>query len=76
MLLRNYRRRSGELDLVARDGDVLIVVEVRTRSTETFGGAAASIDGWKRAQDRSRDHPAALNSAKISRGCECASTSS
>jgi putative endonuclease len=47
VLLRNYRRRSGELDIVARDGDVLIVVEVRTRSTETFGGAAASIDGWK-----------------------------
>lgn len=47
VLLRNYRRRSGELDVVARDGDVLVVVEVRTRSTEAFGGAAASIDGWK-----------------------------
>ena len=47
VLLRNYRRRSGELDVVAQDGDVLVVVEVRTRSTETFGGAAASIDGWK-----------------------------
>ena len=47
VLLRNYRRKSGELDVVARDGDVLVVVEVRTRSTESFGGAAASIDGWK-----------------------------
>jgi putative endonuclease len=47
VLLRNYRRRSGELDLVARDGDVLVIVEVRTRSTEEFGGAAASVDGWK-----------------------------
>ena len=47
VLLRNYRRRSGELDVVARDGDVLVVVEVRTRSSEDFGGAAASIDGWK-----------------------------
>ena len=47
VLLRNYRRKSGELDVVARDGDVLVVVEVRTRSTEAFGGAAASIDGWK-----------------------------
>jgi putative endonuclease len=47
VLLRNYRRRSGELDLVARDGDILIVAEVRTRSTEEFGGAAASVDGWK-----------------------------
>jgi putative endonuclease len=47
VLLRNYRRRSGELDLVARDADVLVIAEVRTRSTEEFGGAAASVDGWK-----------------------------
>jgi putative endonuclease len=47
LLTRNYRRRGGELDLVARSGDVLVIAEVRTRSTETFGGAAASIDGWK-----------------------------
>jgi len=47
VLLRNYRRRSGELDIVARDGDVLVVAEVRMRSTDEFGGAAASVDGWK-----------------------------
>jgi putative endonuclease len=48
VLQRNYRRRSGELDIVARTADVLVIVEVRTRSTESFGGAAASVDGWKR----------------------------
>jgi putative endonuclease len=48
VLARNYRRRNGELDVVARVGDVLVVVEVRTRTSELFGGAAASIDGWKR----------------------------
>jgi putative endonuclease len=48
VLTRNYRRRNGELDIVARTGDVLVIVEVRTRSSELFGGAAASIDGWKR----------------------------
>jgi putative endonuclease len=47
VLMRNYRRRGGELDIVAREGDVLVIGEVRTRSTESFGGAAASIDGWK-----------------------------
>src|SRR5262245_35597609 len=47
VLLRNYRRRSGELDLVARDGNVLVIAEVRTRSSDGFGGAAASVDGWK-----------------------------
>jgi putative endonuclease len=48
VLTRNYRRRNGEIDIVARVGDVLAIVEVRTRSSERFGGAAASIDGWKR----------------------------
>ena len=47
ILLRNYRRRGGELDIVAREGDVLVIAEVRTRSTDEFGGAAASVDGWK-----------------------------
>ncbi len=48
LLQRNYRRRNGELDIVARSAEVLVIVEVRTRSSESFGGAAASIDGWKR----------------------------
>lgn len=47
ILLRNYRRRFGELDIVALDGEVLVIVEVRARSSDQFGGAAASIDGWK-----------------------------
>jgi putative endonuclease len=48
VVARNYRRRNVELDIVARAGDVLAIVEVRTRSSDTFGGAAESIDGWKR----------------------------
>ena len=47
LLLRNYRRRLGELDLVARQGDVLLIVEVRTRASDRFGGAAESIDFHK-----------------------------
>jgi putative endonuclease len=47
LVLRNYRRRFGELDIVALDGDVLVIVEVRLRSSDRFGGAAASVDGWK-----------------------------
>jgi putative endonuclease len=44
---RNYRRRLGEIDLVALDHGVLVIAEVRTRSTAAFGGAAASVDGRK-----------------------------
>ncbi len=43
ILERNYRRRLGEIDLVALDRGVLVIAEVRTRSREDFGGAAASI---------------------------------
>ena len=49
ILLRNYRCRCGELDIVARVGpDELAIVEVRTRSSAGYGGAAASVDAAKR----------------------------
>lgn len=47
ILERNFRRRLGEIDLVALDRGVLVIAEVRTRSSESFGGAAASVDGRK-----------------------------
>ncbi len=47
---RNFRRRCGELDLVAQDGDTLVFVEVRLRTRSDFGGAAASITARKRAR--------------------------
>jgi len=44
---RNYRCRAGEIDLVARDGETLVFVEVRLRRSEAFGGARASVDAHK-----------------------------
>ena len=43
LVARNYRCRGGEIDLICRDGKVLVFVEVRLRSNRFFGGAAASI---------------------------------
>lgn len=48
IVARNYRGRYGEIDLIARDGAVLVFVEVRARSSNAFGGAAASITPAKR----------------------------
>ena len=48
ILLRNFRRRTGELDLVATHGGALLVVEVRLRSRDDYGGGAASVDARKR----------------------------
>ena len=45
---RNYRCRFGEIDLVAASGQALVFVEVRARTSDAFGGAAASITGAKR----------------------------
>ena len=46
----NYRCRFGEIDLILRDGDILVFAEVRLRSRNNFGGAAASIDVHKQAK--------------------------
>jgi len=48
LVARNYRCRLGEIDLVMRDGDDLVFVEVRYRSGARHGGAAASVDHRKR----------------------------
>jgi putative endonuclease len=50
ILERNFRRRCGEIDLIARDGDTLVFIEVRLRTRGDFGGAAASITARKRAR--------------------------
>lgn len=39
----NLRCRAGEIDLLMKDGDVLVFVEVRSRSSMRFGGALASV---------------------------------
>lgn len=45
---RNFRRRAGEIDLIACQGGVLCLIEVRARMTMACGGAAASIGPAKR----------------------------
>jgi putative endonuclease len=50
LVARNYSCRYGEIDLIMREGETLVFVEVRSRSHRGFGGAAASID--QRKQDR------------------------
>jgi putative endonuclease len=43
IVARNFLRRIGEIDVVARNGDLLVIAEVRTRSSDDYGGAAASV---------------------------------
>lgn len=50
LVCSNFRCKQGELDLVMRDGAVLVIVEVRYRKSEQFGGALASITAQKQAR--------------------------
>ena len=45
---RNWRGPSGELDLVVERGGRIVFVEVKSRSSELYGGAAAAFDRDKR----------------------------
>lgn len=47
IVARNWRCRDGELDIVARDGDCLVFVEVKTRSSRAFGDPAEAINRAK-----------------------------
>ncbi len=48
-LARNFRCKRGELDLVMRDGDTVVFVEVRNRRYSQWGSAAESVD-WRKQQ--------------------------
>ncbi|MCC4603089.1 YraN family protein [Xanthomonas campestris] len=48
LVVGNATYRGGELDLVMRDGQMLVFVEVRYRRDARFGGGAASVDLRKR----------------------------
>ena len=47
ILERNYRCRQGEIDLIARDGEYLVFVEVKYRTTGVSGYPAEAVDARK-----------------------------
>lgn len=48
ILKRNYRSPSGEVDIIAMDGGTMVFVEVKTRSSDTFGSPAEAVGYHKR----------------------------
>ena len=65
IVARNYRPRSGhgEIDLVARRGDLLVFVEVKTRSSADYGSPERAVDSEKRAalEQAARDYARRVN---------------
>ena len=48
IITRNYRWRGGEIDIIARDGDCLAFIEVKTRSDEGFSPPEEMLTSRKR----------------------------
>jgi putative endonuclease len=47
---RNFKCALGEIDIIAREKDTLVFVEVKTRRTGDFGGPAAAVNQRKQRQ--------------------------
>ena len=45
---RNYRTRFGEIDLIFEDGDTLVFVEVKTRTSDAFADPFEAVGPQKR----------------------------
>lgn len=50
IVCKNFRCRSGEVDIIARQGGVLVFVEVKTRRSASFGSPAAAVTPRKQQQ--------------------------
>ena len=48
ILARRYRRRGGELDIIARDGGTVVFVEVKARDSREFGDGSEAVTRLKR----------------------------
>lgn len=47
ILARGYRSRFGEIDIVAKDDQTIVFIEVKARTGDDFGGGAAAVTPWK-----------------------------
>lgn len=47
ILERNFRVRNGELDIIATYKNTLVFIEVKTRSSDTYGTPLEAITPWK-----------------------------
>jgi len=67
----NWRCDLGEIDIVARSDDVLVVVEVKTRATEAFGSPLEAVTERKAARLRRlaarwlAEHPVSAREVRI-----------
>ncbi len=61
---RNYRLRFGEIDIIARDGETIVFVEVKTRKSIRFGSPFDAVD-LRKQKKMSRVALAYLSSCRL-----------
>ncbi|HIE65081.1 MAG: YraN family protein [Nitrospira sp.] len=69
LLVRNYRTKSGEIDIIAREGNTLVFIEVKARSGTRFGLPQDAVDLRKQTK-LSRVALGYLRHKKV-RPCDC-----
>lgn len=52
ILAKNYKTRFGEIDIIAKDSDVFVFIEVKTRADTTFGYPFEAVNLRKREKIR------------------------
>jgi putative endonuclease len=52
ILARNFRCRCGEIDIIARDGDQIVFIEVKTRRSLGYGQPEEAVNYHKQAKIR------------------------
>ena len=50
IIARNHRTRSGEIDIIAREGETLVFIEVKARTSNRYGSAKAAVTHQKQRQ--------------------------
>ena len=48
IITHNYKTPLGEIDIIARDGDMIVIVEVKTRSNDSFAAPYESVNKAKK----------------------------
>lgn len=69
VLDRNYRTKSGEIDIIAREGDTLVFIEVKARSGVRFGLPQDAVD-LRKQEKLSRVALGYLHHKKV-KPCDC-----
>ena len=70
ILMKNFRCKYGEIDLIAKDQNVFLIVEVKMRSTNRQGFACEAVD-WRKQRKicrTYRDKPCDANILPLKKG--------